>query len=213
MIITTTLRALKSDRVRQLLDAGAIVVDLRPTQDYLSAHIVGSIPLLYEAGPGLGGRARDLLPLECRLLLLEDPISPLDKAADALRGKGFDVVGYIAGGVGAWTITKLGGTGVIPLANTPPHLNLLDVADPGTDIPAARPRTRIPAEQLWDRVGELDASEPIGVLSGFGVRAAAGIGILEHLGIRELSLVRTRDIGARPVTAGTANFFRAGGPA
>lgn len=213
MITTSTLRALRSDRVRQVLEAGGVVVDLRPIHDYLSAHILGSIPLLYEAGPGLGGRARDLLPLDSRILLLEDPTSPLDKAADAFRGKGFEVVGYIAGGVDAWQTGPLGGTSIIALANTLPDLFLVDVADPGTAIPALRrPPLRIPVELLWERVGELDPSKPVGVLAGYGVRAAAAIGILEHLGLRELTYVRTRDIGTKPATAG-ANFFRAGGPA
>lgn len=211
MTATTGLRAISADRVAQLLRADGLVVDLRPPAAYLSRHIVGSVPLLFEAGPGLGGRARDLLPLESRVILLEDGSSPLDKAADAFRGKGFEVLGYFAGGVEAWPGTP-GGTPVMALANAPRDLALVDVADPGTVVEATwQPPARIPAEELWTRSGELDASEPLGVLAGWGVWAAAAIGILERQGFRKLTFVRTRDAGAKPAMA-PLSVFRAGGP-
>jgi rhodanese-related sulfurtransferase len=210
MTIATTLRALTPDRVRQVLRAEGLAIDLRQPQEYLAAHIPGSIPLLYEAGPGLGGRARDLLPLDSRLVLLEDATTPLDNAADAFMGKGYEVVGYLPGGVTAWPV-PLGGTPVIALANTPPDLGLLDVADPGTQVSAGTVQ-RIPAERLWTQAGTLDRDVALGVLAGWGIRAAAAIGILEHLGFTALTYVRTRDAGERPMTAGP-NVFRAGGPA
>lgn len=212
MPVTTDLRALTAERCQQLLDAGTLLVDLRPTLEYLEVHVNASIPLLFEAGPGLGGRARDLLPLDARLILLEDPTSPLDKAADAFRGKGFDVIGYFPGGVDAWPDPP-GGTPVVALGQTPLDMVLLDVADPGTVIPPTRrAHVRIPVEHLWDEGPlVLDRGVDIGVLGGWGVRAAAAIGILEKLGLTKLSYVRTRNAGERPPTAG--NVFRAGGPA
>lgn len=188
------------------------MIDLRPPNDYLSAHVPGSIPLLYEAGPGLGGRARDLLPLDARLVILEDATSPLDKAADALRGKGYEVVGYFPGGVAAWP-DAAGGTPVLSLANAQPGMALVHVADPGTQAPDSWPNlVHIPAEELWSRSIELDREERLGILAGWGVRACAAVGILEHLGFRALTFVRTRGVGERPATA-PANYFRAGGPA
>jgi len=68
----STLRRLTAARVRELLAGDALAIDLRPIGDYLVGHIHGSIPLLFEPGPGLGGRARDLLPLDARLVLLDD---------------------------------------------------------------------------------------------------------------------------------------------
>jgi rhodanese-related sulfurtransferase len=210
--VPSTLRALPPERVRQLLRAGDLAIDLRAPADYLAAHITGSVPLLFEAGPGLGGRARDLLPLDARLIILEDAASPLDRAADALRGKGFEVVGYFPGGVGAWPEPP-GGTPVVPLQNASRDLALVHVSDPGTQIAIARAGMKhIPAEELWDRAGELDPESSLGVLAGWGVRAAAAIGILEHLGFRQLTFVRTRQIGDRPAQA-PADYFRAGGPA
>jgi rhodanese-related sulfurtransferase len=186
-------------------------VDLRPTDDYLARHIPTTIPLLYEAGPGLGGRARDLLPLDSRLVLVEDGVSPLDTAADSFRGKGFEVVGYLAGGVDAWPDSPAT-TPQTLLAEAPVELVLVDVADPGALIPAERGAlARIPAERLWERSGELHPTWAIGVLAGWGVRAAAAVGILEKLGFRKITFVRTRPAGEKPPQAEPV-VFRAGGP-
>jgi len=206
-----TLRNLAPERVRQILDGGGLGIDLRPTDDYLARHVPGTIPLLYEAGPGLGGRARDLLPLDSRLVLLDDGVFPLDKAADSFRGKGFEVLGYLAGGVDAWPETPVS-TPQTPLAEAPVELVLIDVADPGTLIPAERSAlARIPADCLWERAGELHPTWAIGVLAGWGVRAAAAVGILEKLGFRRLTFVRTRRPGEKPPQAEPV-VFRAGGP-
>src|SRR5947208_1159137 len=112
----TTLRNLAPDRVRQILDDGGLGIDLRPTDDYLARQAPGTLPLLYEAGPGLGGPAAELQP-------------------------------------------------------------------PGA----------------------------IGVLAGWGVWAAAAVGILEKLGFRKITFVRTRRPGEKPPQAEPV-VFRAGGP-
>jgi rhodanese-related sulfurtransferase len=207
----TSLRNLAPERVRQILDAGGLGIDLRPIDDYLARHVLGTIPLLYEAGPGLGGRARDLLPLDSRLVLLDDGASPLDKTADSFRGKGFEVVGYLAGGVGAWPESPVS-TPQIPAADAPVELVLIDVADPGTLLPPGRDAlAKIPAERLWDRAAELHPTWAIGILAGWAVRAAAAVGILEKLGFRKITFVRTRQPGAKPPQAEPV-VFRAGGP-
>lgn len=207
-----TLRNLSADRVREILDGGALCIDLRPTEQYLAEHVPASIPLLYEAGPGLGGRARDLLPLDSRLVLLDDGVSPMERAADSFRGKGFEVVGYRSGGPEAWPGNPVT-TPTIRVAEAPDVLALIDVADPGMALPPdCTVAARIPAERLWARSGELGRSWNLGIVAGWGVRAAAAIGILEKLGFTNLTLVRTRPTGARPPMAG-AGVFRAGGPA
>ena len=208
----SSLRSLTAARARELLAGDALAIDLRPVGEYLAGHIHGSIPLLYEAGPGLGGRARDLLPLEARLVLLDDGVSPVERAADSFRGKGFDVVGVLTGGVRAWA-DPLVTTPVIQLADTPDVLALINVSDPGTVLPPGQGvGASIPVERLWDKAGELGRNWDLGILAGYGVRAAAAVGILETLGFTRLTFVRTRRPGERPPMAPPV-VFRAGGPA
>lgn len=187
-----------------------LLIDLRLIDEYLDRHVRGSVPLLYEAGPGLGGRARDLLPLDARLILLEDRDSPLDDAAASFRGKGFEVAGYFAGGISAWPYIEVVQTPALPVESWEAGHRLLNVADPGTLPPGEA--LFIPAERLWQRATELDPTFHYGILAGWGVRAAAAIGILEYLGFRDLSFVRSRPEGARPPQAGP-DSFRVGGPA
>lgn len=208
----STVRSLTAERAREILSEGGLAIDLRPIDAYLAAHVPGSVPLLFEAGPGLGGRARDLLPLDARLVLIDDGVSPLEKAADAFRGKGFDVAGSFPGGVTAWPAGTVATTS-INLADAPDVLALLDVADPGMLLPPDHGvGARIPAERLWTGTGDLGKHWDLGVLAGWGVRAAAAVGILEKLGFSKLTFVRTRGPSAHPPTAGSL-VFRAGGPA
>jgi rhodanese-related sulfurtransferase len=207
----STVRSLTVARAREILAGDALAIDLRPIDDYLAGHIHGSIPLLFEPGPGLGGRARDLLPLDAPLVLLDDDVSPMERAADSFRGKGFEVVGALAGGVNAWP-DPLVTTPVIQLADTPDVLALIDVSDPGTALPPGHGvGASIPVERLWEDSGELGRTWDLGVLAGYGVRAAAAVGILEKLGFTRLTFVRTRRPGERPPTAPPI-VFRAGGP-
>jgi len=208
----SALRSLTAARARELLAGDALAIDLRPVGEYLAGHIHGSIPLLFEPGPGLGGRARDLLPLEAHLVLLDDGVSPLERAADSFRGKGFDVIGALAGGVKAWK-DPLVTTPVIQLADAADVLALVNVSDPGTVLPPGPGvGASIPVERLWDKAGELGRNWNLGVLAGYGVRAAAAVGILEKLGFTKLTFVRTRRPGERPPMAPPV-VFRAGGPA
>lgn len=204
-----TIRTVEADSVHRILHNG-LLIDLRPVASWLERHVRASISVLYEPGPGFGTRARDLLPLDAHLILLEDESSPIEDAASRLRGKGFDVVGVFSGGIDAWPDrSELATAKVVALDSADKPSILLHVGDPGTNYTGdAR---SIPTERLWEKSLDASPAEPIGVLAGFGVRAAAAVGILEKLGFTNVMLVRTRPESDRPVTAG-ADSFRIGGP-
>lgn len=198
-------RRIAAEAAEKLLVEG-LAIDLRPVDEYLERHLHASISILWEQGPGFATRARDLMPLNARLLLLEDSKSPLDEAAAQLRGKGFDVEGYIASD-DIRTLGKMISSRPVSIDDAG-SLLLFDVGDPGVSYQGRA--VKIPTEFLWARQ-DLDLSRRIGVLAGFGVRAASAVGILERLGAKEVTFIRTLPQGTLPKVAGR-EVFRAGGP-
>lgn len=184
-----TLKDLDLDDAAAAVDAGAAFVDLRPVDEYLDVHIPASLALVYEFGPGLASRARDCLPLDLPLVLLADTTSDLANASAALRGKGFSVLGALRDGLRNWG-DRFGHPASTEITTAvPADALVLDVGDPGSEAPQGA--TRIPAEQLWSRIHEIDARR-VAVVAGYGIRAALAIGILERAGITDLSFYRSK---------------------
>lgn len=190
MTVTSTLKDVSFEAGSVLVREGAAFVDLRPVPAYLDVHIPGSLCLPYEFGPGLAGRARDCLPLDLALLLLDDADAGADvvHAAASLRGKGFDVLGRVRDGLRQWGQTHGPPRSTEIVTRVPEGSTALDVGDPGSAVPEGS--TRIPIEQLWIRTGEL--SGPVAIAAGFGVRSALAVGILEHAGFEDLFFFQTR---------------------
>jgi rhodanese-related sulfurtransferase len=191
MLPATTLKDLDFDEALALVESGAAFADLRPTQEYLEAHVPGSLSLVYEYGPGMASRARDCLPLSLPLVLLGSLEANLANAAAALRGKGFTVLGHAADAVNEW-VRRGRGLASIELvsgARAPAGI-LLDVADPGATPPEGG--VRIPIERLWARAGEIGGGSPVVILAGYGVRAGLAVGMLERAGRDEILMWRNR---------------------
>ena len=187
---TTTLKTLQFDGALAFVDEGAAFVDLRPIESYLEVHVPGSLALLYEFGPGMAARARDCLPLDVPLVLMVDDDAHMPNAAAALRGKGFTVLGQVEDAINRWAEARgaPASTEVVTGAD-PPEGTVLDVGDPG----AARPADalHVPVERLWTRAGEVPDDGAVVVVSGYGVRAALAVGMLERVG-RQVVVWRPR---------------------
>ena len=196
MPVTTTVKRLTFDEALEVVEMGGGLIDLRPTQPYLDAHVPGELDVMYESGPGMATRARDCLPLGIPYVLLDLGHGDLALATAALRGKGFSVVGAVQDSLNQWAAKgrRIASTEVVD-ASTPPVGTVLHVADPGA--PAPEGAVRIPADTLWPRCDELDRSRPVVVVAGWGVRAGLAVGILEHNGFEEVLLWRPQR-GSRP---------------
>jgi len=191
-MLTQTPKSMSFSAAMGYVHKGAAFLDLRPVDDYLDVHIPESLSLLYEFGPGMPSRARDCIPLEVPLVLLDLGTGDMGNAAASLRGKGFDVVGKIDDGINEWS--KWHGTPAsteIHQGPAPADGAILHVGDPGTGaiegdvIP-------IPIERLWSRVGEISGRERVYVAAGYGPRAALAVGILERAGIDDVVFWKTR---------------------
>lgn len=193
MSVTATLKSLDFSQALKLIDDGAVFVDLRPTDDYLEVHVPGSLDIVYEAGPGMAMRARDCIPLDIPLVVIEDPASDALHAAASLKGKGFVVAGKVTDAVNQWVAN--GGQPAsteIVAGGDPPDGTILDVADPGARITEAVHSTRIPADVLWHRAHDLAGDKRIVVGAGYGVRAGLAVGMLERVEVREIVFWKTR---------------------
>jgi rhodanese-related sulfurtransferase len=178
MLMKSTLRDMPVDEALAAVDAGAAFVDLRPVESYLEVHVPGSMALLYEFGPGLAARARDCLPLSLPLVLLDFGQNNLMHAAASFRGKGFTVLGKIDDGINQWATER--GTPISTEIVSKPEGLVLDVGDPGAS--AGDDAVLIPLEKLWARAAELGDEQRVTIASGYGVRAALAVGILERGG-------------------------------
>ena len=190
MAVATTLKELAFEAALHHLDEGAAFVDLRPTSAYLDVHVPGALALLYESGPGMATRARDCIPLDVPLVLLEDDKSDLQHAAASLRGKGFAVVGFTRDAINNWARTGTPASTDVVEGTRSPGGVILDVADPGARPP--EDAVRVPADELWRRSGEMAHHTRVVVAAGYGVRAALAVGMLELAGVAETVLWKTR---------------------
>ena len=197
MLAATTLKDVDFDESLALVETGAAFADLRPTTEYLEAHIPGALALVYEYGPGMASRARDCLPLSLPLVLMAGAEINLPNAAAALRGKGFTVLGHAPDALNEWVRRgrALASIELVSGAAAPAGV-LLDVADPGAA--STEGAHRIPIERLWTRVGEIGDGSPVVILAGYGVRAGLAVGMLERAGHHEIVVWRNRDSGVTP---------------
>lgn len=190
MAVTATVRPLTFDEALEVVELGGAFVDLRPTDQYLDAHVPGALDVVFERGPGMSSRARDCLPLDVPYVLLDLGYGDLAHATAALRGRGFDVVGSVDDSLNHWAATGR------PIASTEtlagdarPEGTILHVADPGAIAPDGA--LAIPADDLWPRCDELDRSARVVVVAGYGVRAGLAVGILERNGFENVALWRS----------------------
>ncbi len=183
------LREMSLSEAASAVEAGAAFVDLRRVRDYLDVHIPGSLNLLHEEGPGFAGRARDCIPLDVALVLVEaGGGEDLVAAAAALQGKGFTVLGLCRDGLNAWAERDTPASTEVIGGNEASGKLLLDVGDPGaTHVDGA---LRIPSDTLWERMDEvLEAAQDgrVVIVAGYGVRASLAVGILEKHGISDIA--------------------------
>jgi rhodanese-related sulfurtransferase len=189
MPAATTLKVLPFDEALEAVDRRAAFVDLRSAEAYLEVHIPGSLCLLYEHGPGLASRARDCLPLDLPLVLVDAEDLDMDHAAASLRGKGFTVLGRVDDAINRWADSRgVPATTEIVQGTLAGEGTVLDVCDP--QAPYAEEAVRIPIDQLWHRIDELEGATRVAVTSGYGIRAALAVGILERAGVDEIMLWR-----------------------
>ena len=192
---TTNLKELSFEHAESHVAGGAAYVDLRAIDEYLDVHIPGSLALQYEFGPGFPVRARDCIPLQVPLVLLDRPDVDVPFAAAGLRGKGFAVLGVVRDGLSKWASAHGNPASTeIFEGRSAPGGTILDVGDPRA--PQVEGALRVSIERLWVQTPPATSS-PAVIVAGVGVRAALAVGMLERAGQDQIVFWKVPLRGAR----------------
>lgn len=195
--------ALGPSEVQSWVHEGGAVLDVRPPEAFVGAHIPGAYGIGVEAP--LTTWAGWLVPFRTPLVLVADNTSEREEAMAQLTTIGYDDVrGYLADGMRAWMSAGLPIGRVATMApkelrarlHRAPSPLVLDVREDSEwdrgHIPGAVHirNGRLP----WEDV-PLPKDRPIVVHCGHSARSAAGISVLERKGFRNLTLLAGGFVG------------------
>ena len=193
---------------------GAIVVDTRSTAAFGGGHVPGAYHV-HLTNAEFEQRVGWITPPDVPMLLMLDRDADIARALHALAFVGLDrrVLGYLAGGIGAWMAAGR------PLETLPQMtvyqlheqlrgangLRTLDVREPSEFAAGHLDGARFMNYKLlaWQADGlDLDPGEPIAVVCEGGVRSSTACSLLLRRGYRKL----------RNVTGGMSAWAAAGLP-
>ena len=182
------------------LDAGALLLDLRPPAEHAASHVPGSLSLPSGSsfGTWLGWVVAD--PERPLVLLLRSDADWDDAVRQALRIGYESIVGYVHGGFGAWAEagrpTEVGGaldvTGLrhAVSAGGPSLPLVIDVRQASEHESGHVPGSLLlGAGELSDRLDALPRDRPIATICGSGYRASVAASLLRSEGFADVSWV------------------------
>ena len=187
---------------------GALLLDLRASADYGSAHADGALNFPY--GSKVGYWAGFVLTPESPLLLMADePAEAQDAYVQLLRVGLDNVAGAIAGGFTAWSRAALPVTDLAQMSAADLRAALaahqvwhvVDVRTPAEwRAGHLEGSVNIPLANLMSRLGDLPDG-PVAVMCEGGYRSALASSLLAHEGVRELVNVADGMSGYRALTS------------
>ncbi|MGE5374290.1 MAG: MBL fold metallo-hydrolase [Bacteroidota bacterium] len=178
---------------------GAGLLDTRSKEEYVKAHIPGSVHL--EADSQLSNRIGFVFPPYVPVILLLEDASQYEKVVYSLARVGYDnVIGYLSESLDAWQKMGLPITAGDVKDVEPVELDriiksctngdcpvVVDVREPWEyrqgHVPGA---ILIPLGQLSSRVNELDPARPVAVICASGSRSQSAAALLGQQGFKTI---------------------------
>jgi hydroxyacylglutathione hydrolase len=187
-------RPLSAAQVRELLDKGACVLDVRSPEEYGEAHVPGALNVWIES-PQFANRAGLFIPAEAPVVLVVASPTDLTRAMDGLGRIGLDAIaGHLQWGMTEWksqglSIGRVPQISVHDLATMKeerPDLVVLDVRelfewDEG-HIDGA---LHLPMGEALARKELVPAGRPKAVLCAGGLRSSLVISALSRAGFTD----------------------------
>jgi rhodanese-related sulfurtransferase len=179
---------MNAEQVGAAIDAGTVVLDLRPPQVFAIGHLPGAINLQFNRAD-LADRATMALPKTLELIVYAEPDPVARVAALILDEAGFNVAGCLDGGLKAWKasgfpLETMPVIDVTVLHDTLNHYRVLDAREPFEyrhgHVPGA---ASLPWTESWGRAGEMAPNGPLAVYCGTQVRSSLTASVLRRHGL------------------------------
>jgi rhodanese-related sulfurtransferase len=180
------------DKMRELQEQGAQVLDVRSEDDYAKGHLRGCTNI------GLGGKFASwcgtILDKDRPIVLIATPGTE-DEAIMRLGRIGFDnVAGYLEGGIAAVPADQMAQVGRLRVKGfdaaltAEPKPFLLDVRVQGeVEQGALEGHVHIPLHELPSRLGEVPQDRDVLTYCGTGYRSSIAMSLLEAHGHTRLT--------------------------
>ena len=183
---------LTPQQVKEALDAGTLLIDLRPHAEFATAYIPGSINLMFSR-KSLPERLATAIPPGSKILLLSGDPTEADAAAEALQGVNRNpVLGIFAGGTEAWRaaglpLITLRQVQVSDLRNRlkarQDDLLLIDVRESFEwELGYIEGSLLIPLGEIWMRAAEIDPDREAILICEEGIRSSTAASLLLRQG-------------------------------
>jgi hydroxyacylglutathione hydrolase len=186
-------------RVRELMEAGAVLIDGRDQREFDAAHVPGSINVTVNQS-GVGTRAAWVVDPESEIIVAAEGDEEARSMVRMLEAVGFrDIRGFLGGGLNAWRAAKLG-VETTPAIDVPTLVErlkneevvLLDVREEDEwREEHVEGSIHAPYRTLRNGISEelRNAGKPLAVACSGGIRSSLAASLLKRAGIEDVEHV------------------------
>jgi glyoxylase-like metal-dependent hydrolase (beta-lactamase superfamily II)/rhodanese-related sulfurtransferase len=199
LVDATPPKPLLPQRVKQLVEAGAVLIDGRDQREFDAVHVPGSLNVTMNQS-GVGTRAAWMVDPESEVIVSADGDEEARRMIPMLEAVGFRRIrGYLDGGMSAWRASGLE-AGTTPALDIPGLAERLQKSEVGVlDVRSAAEwkaghvegSTHVPYQSLRSDVPDelRNADKPWAVICGSGVRSALAASLLKRVGVKNVEHV------------------------
>lgn len=163
--------------VRHALEVGAVVVDMRPPKPFAKEHVGGAVNIQFNRAD-LAERTELSVPRSVPLVVHAEPDAIAKVAVGLLKEAGFNVLGYLEGGLRAWkeagnTVEELPLIDVDELQARLNEYTVLDTRErweyKHAHVPGA---ALLDWTEAWNQAEQIAVAKPFAVICGDQVRSS-----------------------------------------